>query len=109
MTTKSPDEVASQLRGYLADEYKTKTEVLKFLIPFNDAGWEQYGDLVLKKEIRSPVDSNPVRFYAQYWASYDEPISVQFDQVGTTQWFANAEDAIKFTDKVISELRKQSA
>ncbi len=102
MTTRTPNEVAEELQSYVANEYRSRTYGPQFLSPFLDAGWEPYGELVLKKEIASPFDDKKITFYAQYWASYDEPISIQFDQTGT-QWFRTAEEAIEFTDKVISE------
>lgn len=108
MTTQTPDQIADQLRGYSIRESKSKAESTGFLIPFKQAGWRQYSDLVLRKDIESPVDGTPVSFFAQYWASYDEPISVQFDQTGT-QWFATAEQAIEFVDAVIAKLQKQRA
>ena len=102
MTTRTPIEVAEELQRYAANEYKSRFYGPKFLSPFVEAGWEPFSELVLKKEIGSPFDDNKITFYAQYWASYDEPISIQFDQTGT-QWFRTAEEAIEFTDKVISE------
>ena len=102
MTTRTPIEIANDLQRHVANEYESRLYGPKILSPFLQAGWEPFGDLVLKKEIQSPVDDKLITFYAQYWASYDEPISIQFDQTGT-QWFGTAEEAIEFTDRVISE------
>ena len=107
MTTKNPDEVADKLRGYLVDEFRTNVEGPKFLKPFKEAGWSPYTGLVMRKDIESPIDGSRVSFFAQYWASYDEPISVQFDQTGT-QWFTTAAEAIEFVDAVIAKLQEQN-
>ena len=102
MTTRTPIEIANELQRHVVNEYESRVYGPKFLSPFLEAGWESFSDLVLKKEIKSPFDDKLITFYAQYWASYDEPISIQFDQTGT-QWFGTAQEAIEFTDKVISE------
>ena len=103
MTTKNPDEVAETLRGHLVDEVRTGLEGPNFLKPFKAAGWQPVTTRVLRKDIASPIDGSRVSFYAQYWASYDEPISVQFDQTGT-QWFTTADEAIDFVEAVIAKL-----
>lgn len=106
MTTRTPNEIAEELQSYVANEYRGRIYGLKFLSPFLDAGWEPYGDLVLKREITSPYDDKKIMFFAQYWASYDEPVSIQFDQT-STQWFRTAQEAIEFTNKVISEFKRK--
>ena len=45
-----------------------------FKLPFLEAGWERFSDKAMKREIKSAANAND-QFYAQYWASYDEPIS----------------------------------
>ena len=102
MTTRTPNEVAEELQSYAANDHRRRVHGPKFLSPFLDAGWEPFGNLVLKKEITSPFDDKKIKLFAQYWPSYDEPVSIQFDQTGT-QWFRTAQEAIEFTDKVISE------
>ncbi len=106
MTTRTPNEVAEDLQSYVGNEYRSRMYGPKFLSPFLDAGWERYSELVLKKEIASPFDDKKIQFFAQYWASYEEPVSIQFDQTGT-QWFRTAQEAIEFTDKVISEFKEK--
>ena len=103
MTTKNPDEIAESLRGRLVEETRARIEGPNFLKPFKAAGWQPITTRVLRKDIASPIDGSRVSFYAQYWASYDEPISVQFDQTGT-QWFKSAAEAIDFVDAVIAKL-----
>ncbi len=105
MTTRTPDEVATKLHGYLSEELQIENESVTRLAAFKEAGWEDQ-TIRMVKEIASPIDGAAVKFFARYWPAKEEPISVQFDQTGT-EWFATAEDALKFVDEVISTLEKR--
>lgn len=104
MTTKTPNEIADDLQRFVADDYEASRYGRDFKLPFLEAGWERFSDLAMKREIKSVSNAKSITFYAQYWASYDEPISIQFDQMGT-QWFRTAQEAIEFTETVIAQLK----
>lgn len=104
MTTKTPNEIADDLQRFVADDYEASRYGRDFKLPFLEAGWERFSDLAMKREIKSVSSAKSITFYAQYWASYEEPISVHFDRM-VTQWFRTAEEAIEFTEKVVTEFK----
>lgn len=105
--TRTPSEVAAKLHGYLMDELELENERFTRLAAFRDAGWDDH-ILGMVKIIESPIDGATVKFFATYSPSRNEPISVKFDQSGT-EWFATAEDALKFVDEVVATLENQDA
>ena len=106
MTTKTPFEIADGLQRFAAAGNERERYGREFKLPFLSAGWDRFSDSAMKMEIEPASDGGLITFYAQYWASYDEPISIQFDQMGT-QWFRTAAEAIEFADKVVSKLAGQ--
>ncbi len=102
MTTRTPNEIANDLQRFVAEGLESGRYGRDFKLPFLEAGWERFSDLAMKRGVKSASSDKSITFYAQYWASYDDPISIQFDQTGT-QWFRTAQEAIEFTDKVIAE------
>ncbi len=107
MTTRTPNEIADHLQRWVADSGEGERYGREFKLPFLEAGWERFSDKAMKREIKSATSGEAITFYAQYWASYEEPISVHFDRM-VTQWFRTAKEAIEFTEKVVTELEREA-